>query len=176
MQSSYRSEVNLLNSPERLQALHSTALLESAPEAAFDRLTAMTCRLLKASVALISLVDAERQFFKSAHGLCEPWATQQGTPLSHSFCQYVVTSNAPLIVEDAREHPLLHNNLAISDLNVIAYLGVPLRTSEGYNLGSLCVIDDKPRTWSSEDLQTLTDLAELVMKLVLPFSDSRPKR
>ncbi|MFN8441884.1 MAG: PAS domain S-box protein [Caldilineaceae bacterium] len=161
--SSRRSEASLLNSSERLQALRNTALLDTPPETAFDRLTALACRLLKASVSLVSLVDAERQFFKSAHGLCEPWAQQQGTPLSHSFCQYVVTSNAPLIVEDAREHPILHDNLAITDLNVIAYLGVPLRTSEGHNLGSLCVIDDKPHAWSSEDLKTLTELAELVM-------------
>ena len=76
----------------RLSVLQSTGLLDSDAEAPFDRLTRLSSRLLGAPVALISLVDDHRQFFKSAEGLAEPWASRRQTPLSHSFCQHVVRS------------------------------------------------------------------------------------
>lgn len=79
-------------------------------------------------VALISLVDEDRQFFVSQQGLPEPWAKARQTPLSHSFCQHVVATGDPLIVSDARENPLVCGNLAIRDLNVIAYLGLSRRS------------------------------------------------
>ncbi|MDX1531334.1 MAG: PAS domain S-box protein, partial [Rhodothermales bacterium] len=85
------------------------------------------------------------------------------TPLSHSFCQYVVGRDAPLAVEDAREDPLVRENLAIRDLDVVAYLGVPLRTPGGHPIGSLCAIDSEPRAWSAEDREALETLAEMVM-------------
>src|SRR5688572_8292022 len=88
----------------RLQALYRTRLLDSPPEAAFDRLTRLVCRLLHVPVALFSLVDVERQFFKSNQGLADPWATQRQTPLSHSFCRYQIALQQPLVVDDAREH------------------------------------------------------------------------
>jgi GAF domain-containing protein len=94
----------------------------------------------------VSLVDADRQFFKSALGLPEPWATRRETPLSHSFCQHVVATGAPLRVEDARDHSLVCDNLAIPELGVVAYLGMPLATADGQVLGSLCAIDTEPRT------------------------------
>ncbi|HVE77348.1 MAG TPA: hypothetical protein VNA89_00675, partial [Gemmatimonadaceae bacterium] len=74
----------------RLAALHATALLDSPAEAAFDRLTRLAARLLRAPLALVTLVDAERQFFKSCVGLPQPWAAARETPLSHSFCQHAV--------------------------------------------------------------------------------------
>jgi signal transduction histidine kinase len=92
-------------------------------------------------VALVSLVDRERQFFKSSVGLPAPWATSRETPLSHSFCQHVVSSDRHLSVADARTHPLLRDNLAIADLGAIAYLGIPLTTAEGFTLGSFCAIE-----------------------------------
>ncbi|MEZ4663994.1 MAG: PAS domain S-box protein [Caldilineaceae bacterium] len=147
----------------RRQAIQETGLLDSPPEAAFDRLTRMACRLLGAPVSLVSIVDEERQFFKSAQGLAEPWATLRQTPLSHSFCQHVVASAQPLIVADAREHPALCDNLAIPELNVVAYLGIPLRTPDDVVIGSLCAIDSEPRLWSDEDVATLSELADMVM-------------
>ena len=87
----------------RLAALRATGLLDSQAEAAFDRLAALSADLVGVSVALVSLVDEDRQFFKSAVGLAEPWASRRGTPLTHSFCKYVVASGAPLVVPDARE-------------------------------------------------------------------------
>jgi GAF domain-containing protein len=88
----------------------------------------MAAKVLKVPVALMSLVDADRQFFKSQVGLPDEWAQERETPLSHSFCQYVAGSNEPLIIGDAREYPLVCDNLAVRDLNVVAYAGVPLIT------------------------------------------------
>src|SRR5688572_12808470 len=93
--------------PARLAAVLRTGLLDTPPEEAFDRLTRMAARLLGAPVAFISLITDDRQFFKSATGLPEPWASRRDTPLAHSFCRHVVEGGAPLVVEDTRRHALL---------------------------------------------------------------------
>ncbi len=148
--------------PERVAELKDTGLLDSAPEKTFDRLTLLASKLLGTPVALMSLVDKNRQFFKSQTGLGEPWATKRQTPLSHSFCQWVVAGNEHLAVSDAREHPVLRNNLAVQNLGVIAYAGVPLSAGRNKAIGSFCAVDSKPRPWSEEDLEVLRDLAEIV--------------
>jgi diguanylate cyclase (GGDEF)-like protein/PAS domain S-box-containing protein len=145
----------------RLAALRATALLDTPPEEAYDRLTALSAELIRAPVALISLVDAHRQFFKSALGLAEPWATRRETPLSHSFCQHVVATQAPLVVTDARQDARVKDNLGIGDLGAIAYAGVPL-TVEGEAIGAFCVIDRQARSWSDDDLRFLRELASAV--------------
>lgn len=151
-----------LDNPDRLAALDATELLDSEPEPDFDRITQLASRLLGTPVGLISLVDHERQFFKSQHGLPAP----RQTPLTHSFCQHVVVSERVLAVTDATADPRVRGNLAIRDLNVTAYLGVPLTTPDGQVLGSLCAIESKPRQWSEGDLATLLDLGRLVMNLI----------
>ncbi len=152
----------ILTDPARLAALHGPSLLDTPFELAFDRLTRLAARLLNAPVALVSLVDADRQFFKSCFGLPEPWASERETPLSPSFCQHVVTSREPLIVTDVRVDPRVHDNLAIPDLGVIAYAGIPLVSCAGHALGSFCVIDTAPRDWTSAEIETLRDLAASV--------------
>ena len=92
---------------ERVAAVAKTALLDTPPEEAFDRLTRMAARLLGAPISLITLVTEDRQFFKSATGLPEPWASRRGSPLSHSFCRHVAASGEAMVVEDTRRHPLL---------------------------------------------------------------------
>ena len=149
--------------PDRLAALRSLRLLDTPAEPAFDRLTRLAATILRVPVALVSLVDEERQFFTSCIGLPEPWATTRQTPLSHSFCQHTVATAQPLIIEDARDHPLVRDNLAIPDLNVVAYAGIPLITDDGFVLGSFCVIDTQPRVWAAEELAILRDLAASVM-------------
>ncbi|ACH40983.1 sensor histidine kinase, GAF domain-containing [Citrifermentans bemidjiense Bem] len=149
--------------PARLAALRAVALLDTPTEEAFDRLSRLASRFASAPVALVTLVDSDRQFFKSCVGLPEPWLSSRQTPLSHSFCQYNRVAKQPLIIEDARVHPLFKENLAIRDLMVIAYLGIPLVTSDGYVLGSFCVIDHKPRHWSGEDVEVVENLAAAVM-------------
>jgi two-component sensor histidine kinase len=149
-----------LQNPARLAALADT---QSAPEEQFDRLTRMVTRLLGVPVALVSLVDDNRQFFKSQQGLQGQVARERQTPLSHSFCQHVVIGRAPLVVADAENDARVCDNLAIPDLNVKAYLGVPLTLASGHVIGSLCAIDTAPHAWSDADLNALGDVAEIVM-------------
>ena len=155
-----------LADPVRLRAIEDTGLLGIKEDAVLHRLTRLAARTLDASVALMSLVEEDRQFFASSWGLPEPWATQRGTTLLHSFCQHVVVSNQPLLVTDARKHPLVQRNLAIEDLDVIAYIGVPLVDSRENTLGSMCVIEHEPRQWRSHDVELLHDIAAAVMDRV----------
>lgn len=155
--------MDLLRSPSRLDALRRTGLLDSPPEEAFDRLTRLAAATLGVPVALVSLVDCDRQFFKSCIGLDEPLATAREVPLSYSFCQYVVASGEPFIVDDARSHPVVACNPSVSELGVGAYAGVPLMTSVGETLGALCVTDSRPRRWSRADVRVLEDLAAAAM-------------
>ena len=151
----------VLHDPRRLSALRSTGLLDSPPEEMFDRVTRLAARLLNAPVALVTLVDEDRQFFKSAFGLPEPLASQRQTPLSVSYCQFAAASGEPLVIEDAREHPLVKHNPSVAG-GAVAYAGLPLKTSEGHTLGTFCVVDSKPRKWTEEELTILADLAASV--------------
>lgn len=152
-----------VRNPERLAVLERLGLLDSPAEPAFDRLTRLASALLDTPVALVSLVDADRQFFKSQVGLSEPWASARETPLTYSFCKHVVASGEPLVVVDAREHPVVRENLAVSELGVVAYAGMPLAMSTGHVLGALCTIDGQKRQWSERDLEILRDLAAAVV-------------
>ena len=153
----------MLDDPTRLAALRRASLLDTVAEEGFDRLTRLATTVLGVPVSLVSLVDADRQFFKSAVGLAEPWASARQTPLSHSFCRHVVATGQPLVVEDARADPLFRDNLAVPDLGVVAYAGIPLVTSAGQTLGTFCAIDHHPRVWSERDLAILRDLAGAAM-------------
>jgi two-component sensor histidine kinase len=157
------SNDEILRSVERLAALRKTGLLDTPGEPAFDRVTGFATRLLGAPVSLMSLVDEDRQFFKSAAGLPDHLSSVRETPLTHSFCQHVVATAKPLIVEDARLHPLVKDNPAVSELGVIGYLGIPLTTPDGMTIGSLCAIDTKPHTWTDDDVQRMSELAGIVM-------------
>ncbi|CCE03056.1 HWE histidine kinase domain-containing protein [Bradyrhizobium sp. STM 3809] len=164
------------SAPDRLTALLQTELLDSPPEPGFDRVTRLTTRLLQAPAAIIALVDRDRQFFKSSIGLCEPWASLRETPLSHSFCQHVVSSAEPLVVSDATVHPLVKDNLAIPILGVIAYLGVPLKLQNGEVIGALCAIDHEPRPWSEDDIAQITELSEIVMDEIALRAENARRR
>lgn len=148
----------MLEDEDRLRALADSELMDSEPEEAFDRLTRLAARLLGVPVSLITLVDGRRQFFKSAEGL-----ELRDTPLSHSLCRHVVVGRHPLIVSDARTDPRVADSLAVHELGVIAYCGVPLTTAGGHTLGSFCAIDNAPRDWNRDDVVLLEDLARSVM-------------
>lgn len=150
----------------RLDKLRALMILDSAQEAQFDRLTQLATEVLDVPIALVSLVDDERQFFKCSVGLPEPWASKRETPLSHSFCQHVVDSTEPLILSDARGHEVLRENLAVSELGVVAYAGIPLLTADGFVLGSFCAIDTKPREWTDVDVKILTVFAAATMSAI----------
>lgn len=142
----------------RVDALRATELVERRQ--ALDRLARLTCRLLQTPTALISLVAADRQLLMGMHGMPEAWANAREIPLSHSICKHVVTGNVPLIIADARIHPLVRDNPAVHDLPAVAYLGVPLVGPEGDLLGTVCAIDSTPRDWSEEDIETLSVLSQ----------------
>ncbi|UQU63826.1 SpoIIE family protein phosphatase [Couchioplanes caeruleus] len=148
-----------LHDPARLRSLQRVCV-SAESDAAFDRFAGLVKRLLGVPVALVSLVDTERQFFPGQVGLAEPWGQKRETPLSHSFCQHVVAEGVPKVFPDARIYAQVRDNLAIPDLGVVAYAGMPLKDSDGLTLGSLCAIDTKPRAWSKDELTILEDLAE----------------
>ena len=149
--------------PDRLAALHDSGLLAIRDDPAFDRLTRLASRVLDAPIALVSLVDHDRQVFASCIGVPGDVAAAGGTPISQSFCQHAVAAREPLVVGDAREHPVLKTNGAIEELGIIAYAGIPLIDPEGHALGTLCVADDHPRSWTAQDVEVLTDLAASVL-------------
>lgn len=155
-----------VRSAERLKSLRLSGLLDTPPEAAFDRFAELAHQIIGVPVVLVSLVDEDRQFFKSQIGLPEPWASARETPLSHSFCQHVVNTKQPLIVSDARENDLVKDNLAVADIGIIAYAGIPLETSDHQILGSFCAIDSQPRQWSDNEILVLKSLAEMVIREV----------
>ncbi len=152
---------DVITDPDRLATLRATGLLGEDLDSGLDMLTKIAANLLDTPVALC-LVDKNRQYFKSHLGLAEPWATRRETPLSHSFCQWVVSSEEPLIVEDARRHPVLKENLAIRDLGVISYAGTPVGGLSGQVLGSMCAVDSKPRRWTEDEIAVLRNLSDTI--------------
>lgn len=151
-----------LQARDRLRSLAETGLLDAEGREALDRYARIAARALAAPVSLVSLVDDQRQFFAAAQGLESPWKERRETPLSHSFCQHVVEEQTALVVGDACNDARVCDNLAIEELNVAAYAGVPLCDRDGNVLGSFCVIDDHPRPWKDDELTLLRLLAEAV--------------
>ena len=149
--------------------LNELGLVDAPTEAAFDNLTGFAVKLIGAPVALVSIVEEEndRQYFKSHQGLAEPLATTRQTPLSHSFCQYVKRYDEPLIVDNAPEHALVCDNPAVREMDVIAYLGVPIYHPNGDPIGALCVTESRSRTWTDEEVAILGNLAACVSDLIL---------
>jgi GAF domain-containing protein len=139
--------------------LPSTTPLPAEAVPIFDRFARTVSERLGVPVALVSLVDVDGQVFPGAFGLPQPWDNERWTPLSHSFCQHVVTSGEPLVVTNANDTPLVSDNLAIMELGVIAYAGVPLQTGDGPVIGSMCAIDHAPRIWTEAELKELTAIA-----------------
>lgn len=156
--------MSTLAEPRRTAAVERVALvLDEDAERSLDRLTRLATKLFDVPVSLVSLVQPDRQIFKSCIGVNEPWASQREMPISHSYCQYAVLSAAPLVIEDARTHPVVRDNPAIRDISAVAYAGVPLVTSDGNVLGTFCVIDSKPRTWRDDEVELLEHLAAATM-------------
>jgi len=155
-------DLAVLTDPERLRSLRAASVLDAPAVDDFDRVTRMAAELLDVPVVLVSLVESERQFFLSCVGLGRPWSETRETPLSYSFCQYVVAGEEPLLITDARAVPWLRDNAAIAELGVIAYAGFPLRAGDGQPIGSFCAIDDKPHQWSRREVELLRDFSAIV--------------
>ena len=133
--------------------------LAAVADEAFDRIAELVRKVLHVPVGLVSLVDRDGQVFPGQAGLPDPWSVSRCTPLTHSFCQYVVHTARPLVVADARLDPVLQSNLAIADLGVVGYAGIPLVDLDGTVVGSLCAIDTQPHDWTNREIDLLSDLA-----------------
>ncbi len=144
---------------DRLRALRRYEVLDTPPEESFDRITRLVQAALQTPIALVSLLDESRQWFKSCQGL-----DVRETPRDISFCTHAIKNDEPLIVEDAlNDARFAENPLVINDPNIRFYAGVPLHTPDGYRLGTLCAIDRQPREISPAQLAVLQDLARIVV-------------
>ena len=157
-----------LNEPERLAALQRYDILDTLPEQEFDDLTYLAAAISGSLIALISLVDQDRQWFKSKFGID---ATE--TPRDISFCGHVVMNEETLVVSDATQDDRFADNpLVTGEAGIRFYAGTPLVTSDNYVLGTLCVIDRYPRTLTPQQLCQLESLSRLVIsQLELRLSD-----
>ena len=156
---------------ERIAALHRLNVLDTAPEERFDRITRLAAALFEVPIALISLIDVDRQWIKSACGL-----DVHETPRDESFCAHAVLSRVPLIVPDALLDDRFAENPFVVDMPRIRfYAGHPLFVSDGNCIGTLCLIDTRPRQLDERDIALLRDMAQLATSELEhhPFS-SRP--
>ena len=143
----------------RIAAVRRYDVLDSPPDGAFERVTALAARLLDVPIAIVSIVDADRIWFKSHHGLD---ATQ--IDRSPGLCASAILHDGPWVLADAStDARALSNPLVAGEFGLRFYAGVPLTTHDGFNLGTLCVIDREPRETTDDQLATLADLAALVM-------------
>lgn len=143
----------------RQAALDRYEILDTPPEDQFDRITDLVRTVLRVPMSTITLIDRDRQWFKSRAGVA---ATE--TPRSIAFCARAIQTHDPLVIEDARDHPAFRSNpLVLGDPNVVAYAGVPLRSPDGYNVGTLCAIDVERRAFSAEQIDVLSKFAAIVV-------------
>lgn len=147
----------------RVAAVRRLIPLYRPPSRVFDRLTALAAQLLEAPVALLTLVEDDRQFFISSYGLEEPIRSARQTPIEYSICQYAVAASRPLLVPDATKDPVLANHRAVTELGVVSYVGIPLITPNHWAVGTLCTIDFCSRDWTDAQVAALDMLAGVCM-------------
>jgi len=147
------------NESERLKALHALGILDTDPEERFDRLTRIARRFFRVPIALVSLVDAERAWFKSRNGV-----ERAEVPREHSFCAHaILDADQLLVVPDVTMDDRFRTNPLVADSDGIRfYAACPVKAPDGTALGTICVIDREPRQLDSDDATVLRDLAELV--------------
>lgn len=146
------------NEAERLHALRALQILDSSHEERFDRVTRMAKRMFGVSISLVSLVDEDRQWFKSAQGL-----DASETPREISFCGHAINQEGLFIIPNALDDERFFDNPLVTDApNIRFYAGYPLKLREGLSIGTLCLIDPKPREMDNEDQQLLKDLGAMI--------------
>ncbi|MFD8060090.1 PP2C family protein-serine/threonine phosphatase [Streptomyces cyaneofuscatus] len=152
-----------LSDPARLAAVAATGLLDTGPEEVFEDLASLAARVTGSGRAFVTLVDEDRSFWKSCVGVDATAITARQNPVRESFCYFLVgLAGDPFIVDDAASDPRTRDHPSVGPMNIGAWAGFPLLAPGGEVLGSFCVIDDSPRTWSAADLTTLETLARSV--------------
>ena len=151
-----------LNEAKRLKNLETYSILDTLPDADCDAITKIAAGICNTPISLVSIIDKNRQWFKSNHGL-----KAKETPRDFSFCAHsILNPNKLFIINDAtKDKRFFDNPLTINDPNVVFYAGAPLNSSEGYPLGTLCVIDNKPNVLSKNQKESLKLLAKQVVNL-----------
>lgn len=145
---------------ERLAELESLHLLGSAPDKMFDRVTAKMAKVFQVPIVLVTFIDRDRQWFKSQVGLPEDLARERCTPRSVSLCGHVVAQNGALIVEDLARDRRFANNPLLKARGLRFYAGAPLRGPSGQPIGSLCLLDTRPRKFSEQEHRLLETFAD----------------
>lgn len=151
------------NEASRLEALRRTRLLDTPPHEAFDRVTRKLAEIFDAPISLMSLVDETRQFWLSQSGLPDELAAARAAARDTSICGHVVAGDTTIVVEDTWQDPRFSANPFIREQNIRFYAGAPLRASDGSAVGSLCVIDHRPRTMTERERALLQLMADAVM-------------
>jgi signal transduction histidine kinase len=147
------------NEKQRLERLRKYGILDTPPEEAFDRIVRLAATILDVPMATISLVDDGRQWFKARVGVEAPETTRDV-----AFCAHAILSNDVLVVDDATQSPLFSDNpLVIGEPKIRFYAGAPMTTHDGYNLGTVCAIDKRPRKVTPEQTALLRDLSALAV-------------
>ncbi|MGE7369007.1 GAF domain-containing protein [Neorhizobium sp. NPDC001467] len=149
------------NRSKRIRAVRNAGLFEPHHRSEFDDIVETVKKALRCPVAIVSILDEDRQVFAAHVGLPTGWAERGETPLTHSFCQHVVDDRKPFVVDDATMHQRVRDNLAIRDLGVISYMGVPVSLPDGTIIGAVAAIDGRPREWSQAELDLLTQFGKL---------------
>ena len=152
-----------VNNARRLRAVKKTRLLNTEEEESFDRLTRLASKLLNTPISFVTLLEEDRDFVKSQYGLPQPLSLSREITAHPSFCQHIVDSGVPLVLEDARDSEIFQHFPSVKHLGVVAYAGVPLTTAQGYVLGTCCVVDYKKRIWTEDELEILLELAKSVL-------------
>ncbi|MBA6326660.1 sensor domain-containing diguanylate cyclase [Colwellia sp. MB02u-6] len=146
------------NEAERLHALRTLKILDTSHEERFDRVTRMAKRMFGVSISLVSIIDEDRQWFKSGQGL-----DASETPRDISFCGHAINQDGLFIVPDTSEDERFFDNPLVTEApNIRFYAGYPLKLSQGINIGTLCLIDTKPKNLDEEDQQLLKDLGAMI--------------
>ena len=157
------------NEAARLRTLRSYKILDTKPEERFDELTRLAALICGVPISLISLIDADRQWFKSRFGL-----DVQETPRAHAFCTHAIMQPEMFVVPDAsQDERFAHNPLVTGDAHIRFYAGAPLAARDGHLLGTLCVIDREPHTLTPAQTDALKILGRLVIANVELQSDLR---
>jgi GAF domain-containing protein len=154
------------NEEERLAELEGLNLLDTPSEANFDQVTARLTRLFKVPMALVTLVDKDRQWFKSHAGLPADLAETRSTSRDISLCGHVIAKDEVLIVRDLVRDPRFANNPFVKGNGLRFYAGVPLRGPNGLPIGSLCILDTKPREMTRQEQELLKMIAGDVMEQI----------